>query len=141
MNAEHYVYRLFDARNQLLYVGCSSNLTQRFASHGRIQVWWSEVAHHTVTGPYDRKAGRWIEMLAIRREHPLYNIQHNETPSQPPAQPSQDVVADAAWRIGVQAVRIREAIARGELPAENITDAALMAWVMRWPTHPIRKSA
>lgn len=104
-----YLYRLFDSHNRLLYVGCSSNLPARFASHGRDKAWWPQVTHHTSSGPYNLKDGRFLEMRAIRREHPAYNVQHNPSPAPVPELPAHRGVAEAARAVSVTTVRVREA--------------------------------
>jgi hypothetical protein len=37
------VYRLYDAENNLLYVGATSDIPKRFAEHRRDKAWWPEV--------------------------------------------------------------------------------------------------
>ena len=65
------VYRLYSADGRLLYVGQSSLVGSRLASH-RFQNWWGEVASVSLERcPADELNRR--EALAIEREQPLYN--------------------------------------------------------------------
>ncbi len=80
----HYVYRVFDARDRLLYVGCTRDVNARLAVH---RAWGnpSDASFHiklygvrieTVTYP-NYAAGRAEERRAIADEAPLFNREHN----------------------------------------------------------------
>lgn len=79
----HYVYRCYDAEGQLLYIGCTSNLTSRIAAHRRgdgtskASRWLAvTMASFTTEGPYrGREVGREAERAAIQSEQPLFNYQ------------------------------------------------------------------
>lgn len=73
----HYVYRLFDARGALLYIGMSQWPHWRMEQH-RDKVWWDDVADWTVEEFPNRRRAATAERAAIRAEHPVYNGQHNE---------------------------------------------------------------
>nr|BFF25036.1 hypothetical protein GCM10025732_30010 [Glycomyces mayteni] len=67
------LYRMFNARGELLYVGITGNLTSRLAAHEREKPWWSEVSqilteHHDSRGQVEA-----AERAAVIREHPKYN--------------------------------------------------------------------
>lgn len=74
----HYVYRLLAADGSLLYVGLTSNVANRIASHragkgtddGRTR----DFASYTVTDYPDRRAALVAEQAAIRDEAPKLNL-------------------------------------------------------------------
>lgn len=70
---DHYVYRMFDADGQLLYIGCTKVLRQRWGTHN------AERPHMTrravkfkVQGPYTYRVAREIEREALRTEDPEF---------------------------------------------------------------------
>lgn len=68
------LYRLWDANEELLYVGVTSTpLQSRLARHRRIQEWWDEVANVTVEEFPQRTEALAAEMKAIGSENPRYN--------------------------------------------------------------------
>lgn len=72
-----WLYRLWSADDQLLYVGITDRGHRREREHARTKAWWPEVHHVT----YERVAARaellYRERVAIERERPRYNVQHN----------------------------------------------------------------
>jgi hypothetical protein len=73
----HCVYRIYAARDHLLYIGCSSNVQARMAHHERHQPWWHLVVRVEVADTFnDRSAARAAERAAILAEQPPYNVQH-----------------------------------------------------------------
>lgn len=70
----HYVYRLFDANDQLLYVGCTSSPAERKHAHLNTSVWFSEVARSQMTVFPNRAKALAKESQAIATEHPKYNL-------------------------------------------------------------------
>lgn len=73
---EHFVYRAFDAKGQLLYVGCTMDIKRRRGEHKMSSKWWPAAVRFRVSGPYNYSVGRQLEREAIKGEHPLWN--HNE---------------------------------------------------------------
>ena len=71
------LYRLFDAKNELLYVGIAKSFGVRWDQHAKVQPWWPDVHHQAVEWLPDRDAAFRAETEAIRQEHPRYNIMHN----------------------------------------------------------------
>ncbi len=68
------VYRLYDRRRRLLYVGMTiTPLGQRLVSHRGWQTWWPEVAYVTSDEFPTKEAATWAERLAIQAEKPLRN--------------------------------------------------------------------
>lgn len=75
----YFVYRLFDADDCLLYIGCSSNVRDRLRCHSAKE-WGSEIASVTVQGPWSRDGARFVESIAIWNEAPRHNIAEQRGP-------------------------------------------------------------
>lgn len=69
----HYVYRLYDAADRLLYVGMTCDPGQRLREHKRSQPWWGEVHRHTLQETATRADAFFVEAGAILTEKPAYN--------------------------------------------------------------------
>jgi len=67
------LYRLFDAAEQLLYVGISTQPDTRWTQHASDKPWWSLVEHRRVEWYSSRTAAEKAELEAVRAEEPLYN--------------------------------------------------------------------
>lgn len=67
------VYRCYNAAGVLLYVGLTSDLTQRLADHARLKPWWHEVNEVTQTLYLTRSDAEVAEAIAIRDESPQHN--------------------------------------------------------------------
>lgn len=68
------LYRMFDAGGDLLYVGISRNLIERWRSHRREAAWWHDVETIAYEWHADRYRAEVAEKAAIRTERPLFNI-------------------------------------------------------------------
>lgn len=74
----HMVYKLYDARGDLLYIGITDRGPVRLAEHYRHKPWFGDVMrveferYETRTDSEDR------ERILIRKHGPRYNIQHNQ---------------------------------------------------------------
>ncbi len=79
LHKEHWVYRMFDSSNTLLYIGCTSNPTNRVQSHTKKdkKLWAKEVTLITWIHYPDKISAREAETNAIQLEHPLYNLVYN----------------------------------------------------------------
>lgn len=71
------LYRFFDAGGQLLYVGITLHLPNRWTDHAHGKQWWREVARSSVEHFADRTSAAAAELAAIKAEKPLYNIVGN----------------------------------------------------------------
>lgn len=69
------LYRHYNAKGRLLYVGISLATAARTAQHKASASWWDEVAKITIQRFPDRDAALKAEQAAIKGEHPLYNRQ------------------------------------------------------------------
>lgn len=74
MNArEFFVYRMFDASGQLLYVGCTNNPKRRWYEHRTERPDMSAAAvKFKVQGPFTRFKARQLEREAATSEQPLF---------------------------------------------------------------------
>lgn len=72
-----WLYRLWSSSGELLYIGITDRGTAREREHARTKSWWPQVHHVTVEPVATRAELRHLEAVAIRKESPLYNIQHN----------------------------------------------------------------
>lgn len=71
------VYRMFNKRNTLLYVGISNRVNARIKQHEKDKSWFQEVDRITAVNYPDRKTALDVEKHAIITEKPLYNIVHS----------------------------------------------------------------
>lgn len=76
-NEPHGVYRLFDTRDQLLYVGCSVDPAGRLRHHRTRKPWRDRIDRMTIEWHPDRSAGLQAEAAAIEAELPAFNIQRH----------------------------------------------------------------
>lgn len=79
------LYRLFDQKHQLLYVGIAWNPGERFKQHRHGKPWWSEVASAELAHYPSRALAMDAEVAAIKSEQPRHNVVHNRA-------------ADRQWR-------------------------------------------
>lgn len=69
------LYRLFNAQNELLYVGITwYPLPERMQDHENKKPWWNEVHHATAIWFESRREADDAETQAIHAERPKYNI-------------------------------------------------------------------
>lgn len=69
-----FVYRIYDVDGRLIYIGATSNLTQRLVNH-RTTVWWWSLAARVEAEPQDDMDTAFVvEHAAIRAEHPAFNL-------------------------------------------------------------------
>jgi hypothetical protein len=67
------VYRFFDADDNLLYLGVTHDIQQRWGTHERIQPWWLDVARREFTWYDTRAEAEQIETAATAVEKPRYD--------------------------------------------------------------------
>jgi hypothetical protein len=67
------VYRFYDRDGNLLYLGMTFDIDQRFNHHRYTQGWWLEVARKEVTWYDTRREARDIEVAATLTEKPRYD--------------------------------------------------------------------
>ena len=67
------VYRYFDKRDRLLYVGITTAGLSRADDHSRHSRWWTKATHATLVHYPTVIEALAAEDAAIRDEHPIYN--------------------------------------------------------------------
>ena len=109
-----YLYRFYDKRGRLLYVGITNSPPSRFRQHGRDKEWWQEVSDIKIEPHPSREEVLAAESEAIRTEAPYYNTVHD-------CQSPEDLLAfkfGANLRINISRVTIileRDWITKGRL--------------------------
>lgn len=73
----HYLYRLYDANEQLLYVGISKSAIHRLHEHLTTQPWAEQIVTQKVQRFNSRQELEEAEKAAIKAENPKHNITHN----------------------------------------------------------------
>lgn len=68
------VYRVFDKRGRLLYVGMSQSFIVRLETHRTDSHWFSDAARVDIEHFRTRQSALKAEALAIRTENPKHNI-------------------------------------------------------------------
>lgn len=71
-----FLYRFYDAADQLLYVGVAFEPAVRWRRHANERDWWDEVARIDAVRLESRKAALQAERLAIKVERPRHNQKH-----------------------------------------------------------------
>jgi hypothetical protein len=70
---DHFLYRAFDERGELLYVGRTVNVAGRFTAHESSSPWFPFMARRELEGPMGFDEIVAAERTAIDTEHPAYN--------------------------------------------------------------------
>jgi GIY-YIG catalytic domain len=68
------LYRFYDARETLLYVGISVDPWRRWREHVLDKPWYPQVRHQSVTWYDSEREARKAETRAIRSERPRFNV-------------------------------------------------------------------
>lgn len=71
------LYRMFNHKQQLLYVGITSNPSARFAQHARDKGWFPQIAEIRLEHHETRERLIAAEREAIKNENPRHNIIHS----------------------------------------------------------------
>jgi predicted GIY-YIG superfamily endonuclease len=71
------LYHFYGADDQLLYVGITERLGERWEAHMRTKPWWPAVRRQTVHWYPTRAKAAAAEVAAIVDEKPLYNVVHS----------------------------------------------------------------
>lgn len=105
------VYRFFDANGDLLYLGITHDLDERWKAHERNQPWWLDVARREFTWCDTRPEAELIEVTATAAEKPRYDRSGKRT-------------AGGEWddRLTVETERAMQAI------TDDIDDGTFPAW-------------
>jgi hypothetical protein len=72
----HYLYRHFDEKGLLLYIGISFNPVSRLERHRKLSAWFHNIARIEVQRFETLEESEKAERSAIKAEFPLFNIRH-----------------------------------------------------------------
>ncbi|WP_458317126.1 GIY-YIG nuclease family protein [Mycolicibacterium brisbanense] len=131
---QHALYRFFDARDRLLYVGITGDPENRFSAHRSDKPWWRYVTTIRIERFSTRKALAEAEIIAIQAEQPKYNRAHaagwdNEPNRAPSTEPKRSIHPDAS-RFGTE----QSTIAREPTEADLRTKIQLPCPECHWPS-------
>jgi predicted GIY-YIG superfamily endonuclease len=93
----HHVYRAYDHRGALLYVGVTNDLERRMDAHEKSSGWW--MFHERVESEaFDSRAeAEAEETRLIRTLHPRWN-RRDRTPNGPQVETERQKVEQHVWR-------------------------------------------
>lgn len=74
----HFLYRHFDSRGRLLYVGISCHLLNRTSNHESLKEWFRRVRRIDLTPYKSRRAALNAETIAINSENPALNVRRED---------------------------------------------------------------
>lgn len=78
LDADHFVYSVYDEADWLLYVGCSRDVSARMRAHVKGNAWWvRHVRYVRAVGPLPCLDAFELESALIYRLAPLGNVMHN----------------------------------------------------------------
>lgn len=72
------LYRAYDRLGQLLYIGITDDLRNRFYGHRNASKWYPLTARRKVRKYETRERAEAVEIRAIRLLRPKMNARHNE---------------------------------------------------------------
>lgn len=145
----HVLYRFFDARERLLYVGITVAIRERLARHEVEKGWYGQIARISVEHFPTREAVLAAEKVAIQVERPLHNIQHNGVRRAPDGHTRRSTSSETQWTFRsrdsgyertvplwlsweVYCDPISDEFDLDEITAEELWDE----WVRRYPRQP-----
>jgi hypothetical protein len=67
------LYRFFNKKGELIYVGISVDPLSRWMTHATYKAWWSEVTEKTTEWYDTTPLAADAERIVIRRDRPKYN--------------------------------------------------------------------
>lgn len=71
-----YIYRVYDRRGRLLYIGCTTSVSTRLAYHRTGADWWPRARDWRVRLYPSIERAQAVEARAIRRLKPEFNVIH-----------------------------------------------------------------
>lgn len=102
----YFIYRIFDARGALIYVGQTCDLDERLVAHARSKAWWPAARRVEGSLVQNDEIAKQVEKELIRRDMPLYNVQESVRIGTLSAIPCAGSVCVSDWRRRVAAARI-----------------------------------
>jgi len=76
----HALYRVYDDKEHLLYIGCSNSPLSRMKSHEKRKAWATRIAFVRLEWFGDKASAMNAEVVAIATELPEWNVHHRENP-------------------------------------------------------------
>lgn len=70
---EHFVYYAYDARDVLLYIGCTMQPEKRLKGHRDMGIWTQYAVRFRMQGPFNYDTARFKESVAILEHQPPFN--------------------------------------------------------------------
>jgi hypothetical protein len=121
------LYRFYDVREALLYVGITKDPWRRWGEHMRKQPWYPQIKHYAVTMYDARPLAEKAETRAIRAEGPRFNIAGALRPPAARIQGKVGTVAGVALALWVAAMAlVPVTIAIGHFSPVALAVVALM---------------
>ena len=80
------LYRLYDANDELLYVGISKSALKRLGEHYQTKEWADQIATMTIEQYPDRNSVEKAEQTAISKENPVHNKRRQQLVAKTPRQ-------------------------------------------------------
>lgn len=109
-NTPTQLYRHFDTKGLLLYVGISLRAIHRQHEHAKSKDWFAKIANITIEEFPDRDSAIEAEKKAIIHERPLYNVVHNG--------PGRDALIAKEKRLAAQAAQRERARHEADIQAQ-----------------------
>lgn len=78
---DHFVYRLFDRRGALLYIGCTSNFRNRWYDLRAEWMWMRKATAVRMVGPLPKSDAYELEARLIAEERPPHNMKSGWRPA------------------------------------------------------------
>lgn len=107
------LYRHFDARGRLLYVGISTCTFVRFTQHRTRAQWFDDVVTVTIERYPTNAEAREAERMAIKNERPLFNIAIGKPVCIGGAKITRDELATVAQQAGTTLGYLADQVANG----------------------------
>ena len=143
----HALYRFYNERMQLLYVGMTNEPWRRWREHVLEKPWYPQVRHWTVSFYDTEDEARRAELKAIRGERARYNIADVPAPVPPSFTVSAHLLTNVCliWAVTGMCFALVPAFVRWRW----LVDVSLVAWLSAlfpvaaiWAanlSHPVRK--
>lgn len=127
----HALYRFYDRRERLLYVGISNDPWRRWREHVRTQPWYPSVQHQAVTWYESEDLARAAETAAIHDERPRFNIAGAVRPVRSGHRREVAEKSCTAWLITAALLLLATVIAKTAIPAGSaaVAGVRVLVWI------------
>jgi len=110
------LYRHFDSKGRLLYIGVSMSALTRLQAHRSHSRWFDNIARVEIESLPNRKAALLAEKRAIVEESPKFNVMHS-APSLPKDTPNGEAISESIKLSGLSDKHIAETLG---IPAPTV---------------------